>query len=151
MPLRVNLTTKEAESQSLEVLPTGKYLCNIVEGSLEEVKPGKANVGKPYWKLRFVVQDGPYAGRSIYSTVMLFEGALYSLVQIMKALGYDVSEGSLDVPDIEDIEGKSLVVRGVKKAAATDKDGRDLPERFEVKGYIAASITMKTGDTSILP
>src|SRR6185503_1735600 len=148
----VNISSQEAESTSLDVLPSGKYLCNIVEGSVEEVKPGKKNVGKPYWKLRFVVQEGKFAGRSIYGTVMLFEGALYSLSQIMKALGYDVTAGDITVPDVEELEGKTIVVRGQKKPASTDPDtGRDMPERFEVKGYQPAGVTQKTGDTSILP
>lgn len=152
MSLRVNISSKEAESTSLDVLPSGKYLCNIVEGSIEEVKPGKKNVGKPYWKLRFVVQDGTFAGRNIYSTVMLFEGALYSLSQLMKALGYDVNAGDITVPDVSDIEGKTVIVRGQKKPASTDPEtGRDMPERFEVKGYQGSGVTQKTGDSSILP
>jgi hypothetical protein len=150
--LRVNLSSQEAESTSLDVLPSGKYLCNIVEGSVEEVKPGRKNVGKPYWKLRFVVQEGKYAGRNIYSTVMLFETALYSLSQILKALGYDVAAGEITVPDVGELEGKTLIVRGQKKPASTDPEsGRDIPERFEVKGYQAANVTAKTGDSSILP
>jgi hypothetical protein len=152
MSLKVNLSSKEAESTSLDVLPSGKYICNIVEVTIEEVKPGKKNVGKPYWKIRFVVQEGKYAGRNIYGTVMLFEGALYSFSQIMKALGYDATPGDITVPDTDEIEGKTIVVRGIKKAASTDPDtGRDMPERFEVKGYQAAGVTQKTGDTSILP
>jgi hypothetical protein len=152
MNLRVNLSSKEAESTSIDVLPSGKYVCNIVEGSVEEVKPGKKNVGKPYWKLRFVIQDGKYAGRSIYSTVMLFDGALYSLSQLLKSLGYDVNPGSLVVPDVDEIIGKSVMVRGQKKPATTDPEsGRDIPERFEVKGYQMSSSVEKTGDSSILP
>lgn len=135
MALKVNLTSDEANSESREVLPSNKYVCNIVDGSINEVKPGRKHVGKPYWKLSFVVQEGPYAGRFINSTVMLFDGALFSLSQLMQSLGYDVNAGSFDVPELDDIIGKTVVVRGLKRAASTDPDGRDLPERFEVKGY----------------
>lgn len=151
MPLKLNFSSEEATSASLDVLPSGKYLCNLVEGSVEEVKPGKKNVGKPYWKLRFVVQDGKFAGRNIYGTVMLFEGALYSLSQILKALGYDIAPGEIFVPDVSELEGKTLIVRGQKKPASTDESGRDIPERFEVKGYQAAGLVPKVGDSSILP
>ena len=82
---------------------------------------------------------------------MLFETALYSLSQILKALGYDVSAGEIIVPDVGELEGQTLIVRGQKKPASTDENGRDVPERFEVKGYQAANVTQKTGDPSILP
>jgi Protein of unknown function (DUF669) len=151
-PLRVNLTSDEAESKTLEPLPSGKYLCNIVNGQVREVKPGRTHTGKPYWGLQFVVQEGPHAGRSIFSTVMLFDGALYSLSQLMQALGYEVNVGEFHVPPIDSLIGKSLYVRGRRQPAKTDDDGRDIPERFEVKGYMSSGDQTKPDtDTSLLP
>jgi hypothetical protein len=150
-PLKVNMTDKEATSKVRDVLPSGEYLCNIVNGSTETVRPDKPNKGKPYWKVQFVVQEGPYAGSSINATVMLFENALYSLSQLLKALGYEVNTGDLIVPNLDTMFGKPVIVKGFKRPAET-KDGQDLQERFEVKGYKKpADAKPKTGNTSLLP
>jgi len=152
--MRVNLTSEEAESRTLDPLPTGKYLCNLVDGQIREVKPGRKHVGKPFWSLQFVVQEGPHAGRNIFATVMLFEGALYSLVQLLRAYGYEVNgPGELQVPSLDDLLDKkeSIYVRGQKKPA-TSANGNDLPERFEVKGYTVASKAQgASADSSYLP
>lgn len=149
-PLKVNFTQDEATSKPREVLPTGEYVCSIVEASDEVVRPGKKNHGKPYWKVRFVVQAGPFEGQNIYATVMLFDGALYSLAQLMSALGQDINSGEFIVPETEWLIGKPVTVRGQRKSAET-KDGQDLPERFEVKGYKAIDSSKKAVSSSLLP
>lgn len=150
-PLKVNMTDKEATSKVRDIPPSGEYVCNIVDGSREIVRPGKANTGKPYWKLRFVIQEGPYAGSSLNTTVMLFDGALYSLSQLMKALGHEVNTGDVLVPPLDSLFGKTVVVKGYKRPPGVDKEGNDLQERFEVKGYKPAGKKEKSGDTSLLP
>src|SRR5258706_10560745 len=109
-PLKVNFTNEEASSKVREVPPSGEYLVNITDGKLKEVKPGKANVGKPFWQLTLVIQDGAYAGTSLLSSVMLFDGALYSFAQLMNALGYNPSAGDFQVPPLQELLGKSVVV-----------------------------------------
>ena len=150
-PLKVNFTSEEASSRVREVPPSGEYLVNITDGKHKEVKPGKANVGKPFWQLTLVIQDGAYAGTSLLSSVMLFDGALYSFAQLMTALGYNVQGGDFVVPPLTELIGKSVVVKGYKKPATTLPDGSDLAERFEVKGFKASNVKIKTGDSSLLP
>ena len=151
-PLKVNFTEDEANSVPREIPPSGDYLCAIVDGSQEIVKPGKKNTGKPYWKLRFVVQDGKYAGTPLNATVMLFETSLYQLGQLMRSLGFDLNAGEFEVPSLDKILGQQVVVRGYKRPPSTGDDGRELPERFEVKAYKPAkSGTKKAADSSILP
>lgn len=137
--MKVNFSSNEAEAKAFEVPPTGEYLVCIVDGSIEAVKAGD-NVGKPYWKLRFVIQDGKYAGASIFTNIMLFDGALYGISMLLKALGYVISEGENEIPELEDLLGKPFYAKGYKRPAKTDqKSGRDLPERFEVKSYSSAN------------
>lgn len=151
-PLKVNFTDQEATSVVREIPPSGEYLVSITDGEIAIVKPGKKNTGKQFWKLKFVIQDGPYAGTTLLSTVMLFDGALYSLAQLMKALGYDINSGDFVVPGLDDIIGKQVNVRGFKRPAET-KDGQELSERFEIKGYKTASknFAAKAGDHNLLP
>lgn len=150
-PLKVNFTNEEATSTVREIPPSGEYTVNITNGILKEVKPGRKNVGKPFWQLTLVVQEGPYAGTSLLSSVMLFDGALYSFAQLMKALGYDTSSGSFNVPDLDSIIGQTVNIKGYKMPAKTTPEG-DLPERFEVKGFKkAAANNQVKASSSILP
>lgn len=150
--LKVNFTGEEAESKVYVVPPSGSYLCNIVEATDEVVRPNKKNTGKPYWRLRMVIQDGPHSGTSLFGAVMLFDGALYSLAQLMKAFGQDIGSGEFVVPETDTLVGRQVVARGVKRPAKTDPDGNDLPERFEVKGYLPPSTPTKSNaDNSLLP
>jgi hypothetical protein len=151
-PLKVNFTDEEAGSKVREIPPTGEYLVAITDGEIKEVKPGRKNTGKPFWQLRLVIQDGAYAGTTLISSVMLFDGALYSFSQLMKALDYDVNTGDFKVPDLDDIIGKNVNVRGNKMPAKSLPDGTDLSERFEVKGFKPpARKDAKVGDSSLLP
>jgi hypothetical protein len=154
--LKVNFSQDEADSKVREVPPSGTYLCSVVDAEIREVKPGSPNVGKPYWSLRYVIQDGRYADSSIFANVMLFStdktGTLSQLSQLLKALGYTVSAGEFEIPTDEEIQGKMLMVTGRKVPAGT-KDGKDFPEQFRVTGYKAADSTgsKPAGNSSILP
>lgn len=154
MGLKVNFTTEEAESKAYDVPPSGEYLCYIRNIELKQVKPGGENAGKPYWFVQFSVAEGPYAKSSLISNIMLFAGkpgTLSSLSQLMKAIGFNIEAGEFELPDPEDILGKQVLIRGTKKKAET-KDGRDLPERFQISGYKKASdAKASAGADSLLP
>jgi hypothetical protein len=151
-PLKVNFTDEEANSKPREVPPSGEYVCSIVDGEVATVKPGKPNTGKPFWKLRFVVQDGTYAGTSLRATVMLFDGALYQFSQLMRALDFDVNSGEFEVPTLDKIVGQQVIVKGFKRPPSMGDDGRELPERFEVKVYKKATQgSKKSGNSALLP
>lgn len=155
--LKVNFSQDEADSKVREIPPSGTYLCSVVDLEIKEVKPGTPNVGKPYWNIRFVVQDGRYAGSSIFSNVMLFSteksGTLSQLSMFLKALGYEITQGEFELPDDEAIQGKQLMVTGRKVPAGTDKNGKDFNEQFRVSGFKAADSTgaKSSTNTSVLP
>lgn len=162
MALRLNLSDNEAKSTAREftVLPTGTYICNIVEIKQEEVKPGSQNAGKPYWNVLFVVDQGSeYDGRRIYTNLMLFEGAAFLVKQLVEVLFPEMLEGNqLTIPDADAFIGKQVAVVGRKFAAGSSiKRGgkivgtRDTDE-FSVAGFKAAgTVVKKTGDSSLLP
>jgi len=151
MPLKVNFSKDEATSTPREVPPSGEYTVAVTDGEIKFVQPGKKNSGKPFWQLKLVIQDGAYAGTSLLGSIMLFDGALYSFAQLMRALDYDVNEGSFEAPDLDEIIGKTVNVRGYKMPPKTDGT-RELPERFEIKGYKKAKAnTAKAANSSLLP
>lgn len=152
-PLKVNFTSEEAGSVAREIPPTGEYVVNITDGEIKYVKPGRKNVGKPFWQIRMVIQEGAYAGTTLMSSVMLFDTALYNFAQLMKSLGYDINAGDFVVPDIDKLFGETVIAKGTKQPPKTLLDGTDLPERFEVKGFkpFKAGTKPKSGSSSLLP
>jgi len=151
-PLKVNFSSNEAESTVREIPPSGEYLVAVTDGEIKEVKPGRKNTGKPFWQLKMVIQNGTYGGTSLMCSVMLFDGALYTFSQLMKALGYDVTSGDFLVPELDEVIGKNVNVRGYKMPAKTLPDGTELTERFEIRGFKPASQPSKqAGNSSLLP
>lgn len=158
LPLKVNFSKEEATSKPRDLPPTGEYVVNIVDGSLETVKHNadgtpKANTGKNFWKLRFVIQEGPYSGSTLIGTVMLFDGALYSLAQLLTALSIEVPVGGFQISPtlLQSIMGKTIKIKGYLRPAKTDEHGKDVPERFEIKSYKPYAGNAKSGDSALLP
>lgn len=162
--IRVNFSDQEADSQAREYtpLPTGKYHCKITDGEVAFSTSAKHN-GKPYWKLEFTVQTGPYENRKLWSNVMLFDGALYSLAQLMKAFDYDIKQPGFRVPSLHDLIGRDVVVSArkevntylIKKAEEAGETLEERPYRNEVKGFLKfdAETTgaATSGTSSLLP
>lgn len=157
--IKVNFSDEEAGSESLdfEPLPSGNYPVILTDGEIR-YSTSEKNKGKPYWHLEFTVVEGhPNAGRKFWGNVMLFEGALYSLAQIAKALDMEdqiIKKGR--VPSIDDIVGKELVLRVQKKRNKylEERDGSDEPIwTNEVRSYAPAGTSTKagSGSSSVLP
>jgi hypothetical protein len=157
-PIRVNFSTDEAESKDFEELPIGKYNCKITEVEYRESKSDK-NLGKPMYNFTFTVQDGAYIDRKIWTNACLWEGALYTISNIMKAVGYDVSAGGLEIPMPDEFLSKDIVVRiGKGRAQVGDgtKENPQYPAKNEAKGFSApaeGNATTSTGRKagSLLP
>jgi hypothetical protein len=140
--LHVNFTDKEATSEArvFTAVQTGWYLCSVYEIEEAECGPNSKNPGKPFWKLTLsCLQEGDLEGRRFWTNVMLFEGALYSLKQLLQACGYDITPGEFEVPDPDELVGKE-VVASIAKVLDTYKMEHEAEdgERFfknEVKGF----------------
>jgi hypothetical protein len=162
---RVNFSSKEAsaEGRSTQLLPRGDYHVKVTEGSIEECGPESRNPGKPYYKLECTIQSGPHAGRKLFTNAMLFEGALYTIVQIMKAMGLSVEPGEMMVPSINEIMGNDFIVGVVKKGESTGTDGRKYDEKNEINSFMpytadranqlatVSAGAKKSGSSSLMP
>lgn len=162
--LRLNLTDQEAKSEarSYKVPPSGAYLCNIVELNDEVVKPGSENAGKPYWRARFVIDQGSeYDGTPLFSNIMLFEGAAFQIKQLVQAVFPELLEGNdLRVPASDAFLGKQIMVTGVKHKEGTNmmRKGKIVgtyeKDQFDVKGFRAVDksvVTKKAASEYDLP
>src|SRR5882757_8001988 len=88
--LKVNFSTEEVASETkiFNALPPGFYkvaVTKVEDGTVSNNEKG--NFGKPFWKLQLKVQDGVHANRVLFSNVMLFDGALHTAAQLLKAVG----------------------------------------------------------------
>lgn len=162
--LRVNFSDQEASSEafSMDPVPTGKYNVAITDIEVRFSKSEKNN-GKPYWSVEMTVQDGKYEGRKFWGNVMLFEGALFSLSQLLKATGFEdrVTPGSKTygkIPAGDELQGKNLTIN-VQKVRDTyrEQQNGDGEKQFknEVKGYLKAGGatvgTATSGGGSLMP
>lgn len=146
MGLKVNFSSEEAasEGRSFDPIPAGEYHAKITDVELKECGPDSKNPGKNYWGLEFVVQEGQYEDRKVWTNCMLFNGALYTFSQLMKALGYDVSDGEFEVPDGEDLIGRDVVII-VKIQGKRVVNGNEYEPRNDVRGIKAWTEGMKIG------
>lgn len=161
--LRLNLTDQEAKSEArtYDVPPSGAYICNIVELNDEVVKPGSDNTGKPYWRARFVIDQGsPHDGTPLFSNIMLFEGAAFQIKQLVQAVFPELLEGNqLSIPSSEAFLGKQVVVTGIRHKEGSNMvrkgkiTGKYEKDQFDVKGFRAVekTATKKTANELDLP
>jgi len=153
MDLKVNFSSEEASSEARKPIPRGEYHVKITDIDLRESQSEKNN-GKPYWAIEFTVQDGEYSDKRVWTNCMLFEGALYTFAQLMKALGYDIRSGEFTVPDAEDLISRDVIVRVSIRPERTVGD-KTYDESNEIKGIKAwtegASVGGKKKSGSLLP
>lgn len=167
LDLRVNFSDEEAasEGRSFEPIPSGQYYCRLTDLELKECGPESKNAGKNYWAAEFTVQDGEYEGRKLWTNVMLFDGALYTLAQLLKATGYADALKTGVIPDADDLISKEciVIVKKMRDAYREQRDGDGEPQwKNEVKGIKAfdgtspspkkgATASVAAGPGSLLP
>ena len=158
--LRVNFSDEEASSEafSFEPMPSGKYHVAITEWEMRTSKSEKHN-GKPYWALTLTVQNGPYENRKLWTNCMLFEGALYTLSQLLKATGHEDAIKTGEIPD-EDTFISAPVTLNVRKMRDTYREEQngdgEVLWKNEVKGILKPAEDVskakgKSGKGSLLP
>lgn len=168
--IRVNMTDKEGKSAGFEPIPPGKYLVAVTGCELAETGPNSKQAGRPYFKLEYTVQEGQYENRKIWDNVMLFDGALYSISNMLKAVDVpitlDSSSANFQVPGYEPNSipgpewwmGKQFIVRTKMGKETKTADGKTYAPRAEVSSYSSikgvSAATLSTGapkKTSQLP
>lgn len=161
--LRVNFSEQEASSEArdFDPVPSGKY--NVAITDIEvRFSTSEKNNGKPYWAVEMTCQEGKYENRKFWGNVMLFEGALFSLSQLLKATGFGdrvdpKSKTYGKIPSGDELVGKQLTINVVKtRDTYKEKQNGDGEKLFknEVKGYLAkgaAASPAAGGSGTLLP
>lgn len=126
MGLQVNFSEQEANSEAREydAIPSGAYHVCLTDITTKECGPTSKNAGKEYWALEFTVQDGDHAERKLWSNAMLFEGALYTLAQLLKATGHEDALKTGNIPEVDDLISSELTVN-VKRARNAYKEAQN--------------------------
>jgi hypothetical protein len=146
MAIKINVSDK-AVPRKKKVLDLGWYVLRINDVELQE-SPSEKNPGKPMYNFEVEITEdernpqdengaSKFAGHIDWVRACLWDGAEYTIVGILAALGKDVVPGELDVPDINDpndadggiefFRGKEILARwGIRKkeSIAAKKEGR---------------------------
>jgi hypothetical protein len=147
--LHVNFTSEElaSEGRSYEPIPGGKYRVTIVRVEPKQCGPESKNPGKWYYNIQTKVTDNvpaqdAYKGRYLFTNVMLFEGALYSYVQLCKACGYKPEGKIRPASDFLEKEVDVSVVRAKDKYAMQQAgDTKTAVYKNEIKGFLPTGTT----------
>lgn len=127
--LSFNLSDTEATTgDSFEPLPEGWYDAVIDEVEEAESKSAK-NLGKPMYVVDYKIEGGDFDGRTKREWACLWEGALFTIVSLQKAIGRPetVSDGKLEVMSADELVGKRLKLRiKHKEETYVDKEGQSV-------------------------
>lgn len=75
-----------------ELIPEDDYWDVQIESVVEKQSTSRANPGRPMYQVRLrILDEGPAKGRVITTTVCLWYEARFSLIQMNKSVGYEVT------------------------------------------------------------
>jgi hypothetical protein len=138
MGLKVNFSDQEAasEGRSFDPIPSGEYYCRVTKVTDKESTSEK-NPGKPMYAIEFTVQEGDFNDRKVFTNACLWDGALYTISQLMKSTGFEKDIARGEIPAGDKFEGKEVVVivKKQRDTYAENRDGDGIPQwKNEVKG-----------------
>jgi hypothetical protein len=148
--IRVNVSDEESAVRDFSPLPKGWYPTNITEVKVQAVKDEKAdgtpnkNAGKPMYNFEFTVIEGhPSENRKMWTLACLWDGALYTIVGILQALGQSTKPGELRIPPAAWFEGKRIdVYMGTNRK---DKDPVTQELQIKPRSFRDPNAKSKTG------
>jgi hypothetical protein len=100
-----------------ELIPEDEYWDVRIEDVKEVESKSKDNAGKPMYQIRVrIMDDGPARNRSLVTSVCLWDGAHYSLVQLNKSIGLPTKleqdgVSGLYIPDINELVGATTAIK----------------------------------------
>jgi hypothetical protein len=160
MPIHVNVSEQEDRSGEYQPLPSGKFHVIITDVEPKESQ-SENNFGKPMLYFYMTIQDGPYADRVMGVNACLWDGALYTIIGILKALGkYEdcKTANGLEIPDAPEfyLGGELYARRGVNQNTKKKNPEDDPASWIEVRGFAKYERTGASGSTpskagSLLP
>ena len=140
----VTVNFSDTSSSDFEVLPAGKYYVKATGGELRESGPNANNPGAQYINWEFTVQEGPQEGRKVWTNTSLLPHALFSLKNLLSAVGKETS-GSLDF-EIDDVISQDCVI----SVGHRDFNGQAQAEIKRFTPYDASKF-QATKQASLLP
>jgi hypothetical protein len=142
MGIKVNVSEQENKSGDYTPLPSGTYNCVITDVESKDSQ-SENNFGKPMLYFYFTIQDGAFADRVMGVNACCWDGALYTIIGILKAIGeYDNlnSGNGLDIPtEPEFYLGRGIKVRrGVNQKRKKENPDDEPSGWIEVRGFASA-------------
>jgi hypothetical protein len=146
MTVKVNVSDQEDKSGEYTPLPSGMYKCVIADVE-PKASASEKNFGKPMLYFRFTVLEGQYADKTIGTNACLWEGALYTIIGVLKALpskqgnatAYEDcrSAEGLSIPDAPEfyLTQELMVRRGVNPKTKKENPEDDPSSWIEVRGF----------------
>jgi len=112
--------TKEEVKGGRRLRPEGTYFVTI-----EEVEFTQSKNGNPMYVFTYEIIDGPEGGTNgtIKQWAVLTEAAKFTIVDIMRATGFPLSE-EIDIPAADEFIGKELAF-DILHEARTEGKGKD--------------------------
>lgn len=118
MAERITLSLTKEEAKGYSLRPEGPYVVSV-----DEVEDTKSKAGNPMYVFNCSIIDGPEGGTNgtykIWAT--LTNAAKFTIVDIMRATGFNVAEGDLEVPAPEEFEGKEFAFEVVHEQRTEGK------------------------------
>lgn len=134
--MRLNFAdTDEPKEGGFELLPNGKYHCQVT--SVEETETGEnaKEPGTPMLKMEYTVMSGKYEGRKIWDNLVLGDSSLWKTKALLYAIGYtkeEVASPDFDFQPEEMFMERELTISLGRQPA---KDGYEA--RNKVNSYSA--------------
>src|ERR1700760_4045683 len=143
MAIKVNVSDQEDKSGGDYVpLPSGTYNCVITEVEPKSSQSDN-NYGKPMLYFYLTVQDGKFAERVMGVNACCWDGALYTIINILKAIGeYENCKGpsGLEIPDEPEFYlGRPIKARrGINPKKKKENPEDDPSSWIEIRGFSRA-------------
>ena len=134
-----------------ELIPEDDYWSVRIEKVTEKQSKSKLNPGKPMYEVRFRIEDeGAAKGRLITKTICLWYDARFSIIQLNKSLGMDVTAVGDDgkegfaYGDPWEYEGQVCAIR-VKHENSEEYGKRAAIDRFLDQGKGGSTVIAANG------
>jgi hypothetical protein len=111
-----------------EPVPEGTYTCRVAK-----VEEKQTRHGHDMWTLRLEIEDGEFAGRSIFDRMVFSKAALPRAKMIFNCLGIDTRGSRAVTPDT--IIGRRCRVEAVIKSYADDDGVERFTNKVPFEGY----------------
>lgn len=144
MAIRVNFA--DTELRDFDALPAGWYDVAITKIEEKASGPNAKNPGSPYLNFEFTIIDGEYEKRKFWSVASLLPQALFTLKEILVALGEDANS-EVDI-DTDDLVGRELQVK-VNRRPDANSEG-DFKNEIKKYALVGTNPTVTGAESSSL-